>query len=474
MSPILDSLEHKAEVLPDDHAHALYSQLRGLGDLWLNSRTRDAAFRVSHPRRSYPERQPRLLQEPGCCCVFYEADGTWGKRTFRGLVLPVQWVAVGLGLKSHDERLPFGLRDVANEVRRHVPGNEGFVLQFQAGKFPDLSDLDHRLWHESAAASLAVGLISAIRGIQPSNAVHCSAAVGRDGALTAITGLENKLSIFSQGGLPLHRFFVVAANKDNAVAVCEIHNISDGTERIGVFHSVSTGAKLEQQLGPMLVESAIPPDLESKFTDRVRYYEFVSGFDRKKAARYFCSHMAQEIAFCCRKIHDPAECQNATLVSIATDRSEGIHVAYHYLSPGRVAVLYSQEGTDGDEVDRRFRNTALETVHELKGIAPDSRKKSGIESHSVSLSFEDLESLGQSFKEVLDSLRAEGRPLVIDIDRGTTLQKIAILKHAVKPGDFLVSFYHRLKVVTNEQLTIDAQSFRPFLWKQEEFQGVQS
>lgn len=474
MSPIISALEDSSEVLPDELAHELYSQLRGLGDLWLNSRTRDAAFRVSHPRRSYPERQLRLLQEPGCCCAFYDADGTWGRRTFRGLVLPVQWVAVGPGLTSHDERLPSCLRNVANDVRRQVPGNEGFVLRFQAGNFPDLSGLDCRLRHDSAAASLAVGLISAIRGIQPSNAVHCSAAVGRDGTLTAITGLENKLSIFKEVRLPLHRFFVVAANKDNAVEACEKHNISDVTERIGVFHSVSTGAKLEQQLGPMLVESAIPPDLESKFTDRVRYYEFVSGFDRKKAARYFCSHMAQEIALCCRKIHDPAECQNATLVSIATDRSEGIHVAYHYLSPGRVAVLYSREGTDGDEVDRRFRNTALETVKELKGIEPDSRKKSGIEAHSVHLSFEDLESLGRSFRQVLDSLREDGRPLVIDIDRGTTLQKIALLKYAVAPRDFLVSFYHRLKVVTNEQLTIDAQSFRPFLWKQEEFQGVQS
>jgi hypothetical protein len=373
---------------------------------------------------------------------------SWRQFTLPAIVLPLQWTSQKDGI--HDRRLPPGIVRVAREVQaafgdKYAEFELGFVDQHQ--RWPDLSQLtESHLTADSCLVSLAMGLHSARVGIPPNNSVWASASW--DSQFRKVDCLEEKLSTAQRFGA---KYFFTA--ESNVAAInATIEAVCNGVHILPIRPNALGG--LMTSLAECFSYSLLEPD-SSDWASCQRYHKSIVPLDNRKANEFYDRVLFRHIIELCqksiRRSPSAVASQPTHLVTIATRATQPVKVIAQSLEVQSVLVLF----TDGMECE------AESLQAELKKLIPHGSIQTA--SFSYDTTAPDFPtSFRHCLSQPIQSFCSDVAPerIVFDIDRGTTLHKIALLKYIIQPQNLLATLLHK----QNANNQIDHGEEQILLW----------
>jgi hypothetical protein len=347
---------------------------------------------------------PELSPEAGCCGIVYAAEKEFPLLE-NAFVLPVQWCEG----PAADRFLPERLRDLAARVVRHLHPKRAWSLhRFSPFDEIDLSPLDGMLQHESGWVSLAGGLHIADRGGKPRPKVWATGCWDGDGGIVEPGGIEVKLALARKRGV--EEFFVPEELAPR---------LPQERPRIGRLRTglLSPADALQDYLAAL----DAPPGPNAERDLRIEYY-LRQREGHPKTREYYRENLLPEVVRERRRQMEKEEpgWSPTHLVTVVSGSPELIHLAVRVLQAEQCLLLYI-ESENGDEINNRMRNTALDLAAELNG-AKDLKIKAECKA------FPENERMAEVMWQHITSF-AGGTPdgrLVFDVTPGSKLMTLAL------------------------------------------------
>ncbi len=373
-------------------------------------------------------RRPELPGEPGSCWpVIAVRQDQWTRFLSPAFPLPVCWRESA----AHDRHLPPDLIACADQVRMAGQSKEAaqFHLHYPAPDhgWPDLSQFGKPYFSaNSAFASLALGLRSAITGVKPSKRTWASASWDGN-QFVAVDLLDQKLEAARRWGVET---FYVAANL--------VPTNSQSSPRLVALKETTHHAPSEA-LADYFSEGLVEPESDDWESCR-RYHAAIRQTDRERAVRFYNQKLFRLITHRCREsirrgVGGEAARPTA-MITIVTPNPEPIRVLLGITQATRVLLLHTErDGMEGvcNELANQIKST-------LPGCQPTPAAfRDDIDAANFPTEFvHSLQSAIAKFTADLDESE-----IVFDIDRGTTLQKLALWKHVIRPHNWLTTLHHK-------------------------------
>jgi hypothetical protein len=420
-------------------AKELVNELGELAGFLLNSAILTKADRDLAP--------PPLPAGPGACWpVIGVRRDDWLKLLSPAFPLPVRWTK----RQAHDLRLPPDLRVCADSVMEawELASGTQAVRDYRLGfaeserEWPDLSLFDIQyMTADSCFPALAMGLHSAVTGVAPFSKTWASAKWDRY-RFEAIDLLPQKLQAAARWGA---ESFYVAMGQ----------TLSDLVATPVTVKRLKSEAKPDPSasLAPYFTDGLVEPDSES-WEDCRRYHDAIRQTDRERAIYFYEQVLCRHIIKRCRiRVVGGQTAMNArpkVMVSIVTHAREPVPVLLGVLDVHRVLLLYTLERSRSNQAMRKrgdsMRVKAKQLRKHILGAVPDCRVQ-------LAAFCYDIRSPDFPY-DFRDSLRTaiaaftknhEDSEVVFDIDRGTTLHKLALAKFVIRPNHWLTTIYHEMQ-----------------------------
>lgn len=397
-----------------------------LAGYFLNARTLRVTGRSS-------ERHPPLPADPGACWpVIAVAKNSWLNFLEPAFPLPLRWIA---GQQVHDQRLPQTLHECAEQVRvalsvylngkdAEEAANYRIWFPDPTEAWPDLSDLAFPA--ESAFASLALGYFSLLNKVTPFGATWAS--VQWDNQLLPVEELAKKVDAALRW--QAQSFFVAAKQS--------LDELSEDQKSIIKRLSAKPGSPTVG-LSEYFVSGLVEPDANAPEAC-ITYHAAIRELDASKAAGYYATVLAGHIAKKCRENilvgSIGRESLPTTMITIVTHNIEPVSVMIGLLGIRRVLLLYTQN-------QRQMFDKANELCRQIRELWPD-----GCCAEPAGFCFDDTSkefptdfflSLRGQIESFLEG--TEDTDVVFDIDRGTTMHKLALCK-LIRPNHWLTTLTH--------------------------------
>jgi len=435
-------------------ASELVSELGPLARFVLNSTILTKA--------DYDPAPPPLPAGPGACWpVIGVRTEEWLKFLSPAFPLPVRWTE----RNAHDPRLPPDLRACAESVREAwgIASGTQAIEKYRLGfadsekEWPDLSQFDHNyLTADSCFPALAMGLHSAVTGVAPFSKIWASAKWDRY-RFEPIDLLPQKLETAARWGA---KSFYVAMEQS-------LGDLSDPRVEIKRLKS-AIKPDPSVSLAPYFTDGLVEPNTES-WEDCRRYHEAIRQTDRERAIHFYEQVLCRHVTNRCRTTvlgGQGAEGANPqVMVSIVTHAREPVPVLLGVLGIRKVLLLYTLEHSQRNLATRKrgdsMRAKAKLLRQHIRAAVPDCRVQIqafcyNTESPAFPNDFRD------SLKTAIEAFtKGHGdSEVVFDIDRGTTLHKLALAKFVIQPNHWLTTLYHEM-----HQGAVRHGSERMILWR---------
>lgn len=429
----------------------LYKQLGQLAGFLLNDAAWDSV-RVGTSDR------PHLPQAIGCCWPLIGVRHPhWQTFLLPAFILPLQW----LPGPNHDPRLPEAIHECANNVRQHfnTGASEDYSIHFvdSAQPWPDLSLFDlEKLKARSCFASLAAGLSSLQQQVPPDPSVMASA--DWDGQFKPVDLLEQKLTVAAKWKA---KSIYVAPSQSNLI---ELRNRFP-LLKLNLLEESSGAPGPKAALSKYFAESYLEPDTNEWETCH-RYHAAVRPLDRDKADNFYdktlCHLIANRIRLNMRISKSIAQQISAThFVTIATGQIQPIQTMVAALGIKHLLVLYTKAPDD-------FSGKASKIADQCLKINPQLNRPELVpffyDSESETFPYDFTAELSQAVATFVKHIPEQN--IIFDIDRGTTLHKLALIKNIIRPNNIIATLSH--KMLKTDPAHVDHGTERIFLFTRDE------
>ena len=435
--------------LTTNSAIHLDRQLGQLAGFLLNDAAWDTA-RVGTSDR------PQLSQGIGCCWPLIGVRNLhWQRFLLPAFILPLQWLAG----PNHDPRLPEAIHECANNVRQHfnTGASENYSIHFvdSAQPWPDLSQFDrNHLEARSCFASLAAGLSSLQQQVPPDPSVLASA--DWDGQFKSVDLLEQKLKVAAKWKA---KSFYVASTQDKV----DDPQTKYPTLKLNRLGESSGAAGPQKALSGYFAESYLEPDTNEWETCH-RYHTAVRPLDRDKADNFYdktlCHLIANRIRLNMRISKSIAQPIKAThFVTIATGQIQPIQTMVAALGIKHLLVLYTKAPDDFSGKASKIADQCLKIKGQLNRpkLVPFS-----YDSESENFPHDFTAELSQAVATFVKDIPEQN--VIFDIDRGTTLHKLALIKNIIRPNNIIATLSHKML----NKYEVDHGTERIFLFTRDE------
>jgi len=222
--------------------------------------------------REYKETwtRPEIPVRLGSCWVLLKLNVEADSIFRPACILPLIWKK---DAAKSDERLPVGLRELAEDVKKNINGGDASSWTLHAGlsEIPDLSGLMSEENSQSAWFALYAGLRLAMDGLLPNPKIFASGA-WKDG-VQAVEGLEEKARVAREWGA--EKFFIP-----------EQCPLPDGWPQ-GFAQKVRNDTKLSKALAEYLSDLADEPNEDSANEILDHFYAYLKGAGKHDRAQDF-------------------------------------------------------------------------------------------------------------------------------------------------------------------------------------------
>lgn len=287
---------------------------------------------------------------PGTCLILVANCSQTKSSCLRaGFVFPVRWVESD----AHHPHLPWGLREIADRVRKQVISDyraqsraqeaaeqlrrlERFHLFPEPPHLLDDVDLSQVSWgFESAWATLVAGLFLALWQA-PSRAGILATGADGQGVVAPVEGLPEKLHAAYEFGA--HVLFVPDSQLQEFQEIRE----ACGFEAPEIRRFNSGWGSIRQLLKDYLDELEIPPGREADEAKRAAFYTRVIDTDR--ARQYYREYILPDVAKRLRKEIEQYHCQPTHVVLTISQSPELTELVLAGICPKEVLVFHDGRG----------------------------------------------------------------------------------------------------------------------------------
>ncbi len=371
--------------------------------------------------------RPKLSSHSGCCWpVLAILKDNWLQYLLDAIVLPLQW----RNAKRHDDLLPKDVIKCADKVKEAFSAPSDIYLCFEPAGMPNLSNFDSEsLTAGSCFSALALGLQSFLDKIAPDPKVWSSACWQRNPK--KVDHLEKKLGTASLFGAT---HFFVAPDQE-----CGSTNTS-ARIKIKKLESVPNDGLARKSFAKLFSFAYVKP-VGGTWEDCRRYHAVLRDYDKDKAKEYYCSDLIKHLT---KRLREqlPARGANTALpthlVTIATRRSEAIALIASTLKIPKALVLYTVGSGDLEAEARKTENEIRKMHPTCDVILEEFRYDPTSEDFPNDFAIGMIEAIKRFQGD------APNEKMVFDIDRGTTMHKIALLKRVIHDDSFLVTINHEM------------------------------
>lgn len=262
-------------------AVAVAERLGWLAPWWMSD---EALARAAEQQPAYHAflQKPRLSLVPGSCWPICVVKCRSKHSLLRpAILLPCQWQRG----QPHDPFLPRPLVRLADLVCSQVKekDSEQWGLRLNVpygGEAVDLSAFDESAFEPSSAwASLATGLILAVKNLCPDTRVWASAAWDEKIGIGAVSGINEKLELAKAWNAS--KVFLPAQDHAQAEAWCQNSGVALD---IRYLAPVADKPNALRVLEPYLAELLVEPEPKDSLQRRLSYYEIVPN---KQAIKFY-------------------------------------------------------------------------------------------------------------------------------------------------------------------------------------------
>ena len=413
--------------------------------------------------------RPYLPQGIGCCWpVIGVQNPLWQKFLLPAFILPLQW----LPGSNHDPRLPEAILECANDVRQHFSSgaSENYSIHFvdSAQQWPDLSLFDRKqLEARSCFASLAAGLSSLQQQVPPDARVWASA--DWDNQFKPVELLEQKLTVAAKWKATS---FYVASTQGEVDDLL----VKYPTLKLNRLEESSGVAGPQKALSGYFVESYLEPAGE-EWENCQRYHAAIRPLDRGKADAFYdktlCRLIIKRIRCNMRISRSITRPITAThFVTIASGQIQPIQTMVTALDIRQLLVLYTRPAIDRtDDVINSpddFSMKAAEITEQCLKRNPQLTEAIIVpflyDSDSENFPYDFTTELSQAITTFVKDVPDQN--VIFDIDRGTTLHKLALIKNVIRPNNIIATISH--KMFSSKPPQIDHGTERIFLFTKDE------
>ncbi|TVP94679.1 MAG: hypothetical protein EA381_19725 [Planctomycetaceae bacterium] len=364
--------------------------------------------------------------------------------------LPLRWAD---GQQDNDPRLPESIRECADRVRTTLGASLNDKDAKEAARYriwfrepmegwPDLQSLVFPAG--SAFASLALGFFSLLNRVTPFESTWAS--VQWDDLLLPVEDLGKKVDAALRWQA---KSFYVAAKQslddlnDEQMAIVRRLPNKPGSPSVG--------------LGDYFVAGLVEPDA-SDAEACLAYHAAIREVDPLEAAKYYLKVLFRHIARKCRERvfvgAGGSEDLPSVMVTIVTHQIEPVTAIIGVLGIRKVLLLYTAS-------EPQMQSKATDLYRQIKLNWPDCQCDEPVGFHFDTESNEFPGDFVASLRSQIDGFLAGTRDteVAFDIDRGTTLHKLALCK-LIRPDHWMTTLVHPME---NRKIVHGAE--RLMLWR---------